>query len=92
MNSRNHIKIQKSAIFVKTTLRINMLQIKFIVKLGTIAIKQNNVEVLDIVPIVFHNASNYDYYFIKKVLAEEFEKQFSCLGENTEKYITFSVQ
>ena len=24
-------------------------------------------------------------------MAEEFEEQFICLGENTEKYITFSV-
>ena len=28
---------------------------------------------------------------IIKVLAEEFERQFICLGENTEKYTTFSV-
>ena len=27
----------------------------------------------------------------KKELAEEFKKQFACLGENTEKYITFTV-
>ena len=40
--------------------------------------------------IVFHERSNYDYHFIIKELAEEFE-QFTCLGENTEKYITFSV-
>ena len=26
-----------------------------------------------------------------KELAEELERQFECLGENTEKYITFSV-
>ena len=26
-----------------------------------------------------------------KELAEEFEKQFTCSGENTEKYITFTV-
>ena len=26
-----------------------------------------------------------------KKLAEELERQFSCLGENTEKYITFLV-
>ena len=26
-----------------------------------------------------------------KELAEEFEEKFECLGENTEKYITFSV-
>ena len=36
--------------------------------------------------IVFHNGSNYDYHFIIKELAEEFEKQFTCLGEITEKY------
>ena len=40
-----------------------------------------------IVPIVFHNGSNNDYHFIIKELAEEFKKQFTCLGENTEKYI-----
>ena len=43
------------------------------------------------IPIVFHNVSNYDYHFTIKELAEEFEKQLTCLGENTEKYITFSV-
>ena len=42
------------------------------------------------IPIVFHNRSNYDYHFITKELAEKFKKQFTCLGENTEKYITFS--
>ena len=41
------------------------------------------------IPIVFHKGSNYDYHFIIKELAKEFEKQFTCLGENTEKYITF---
>ena len=43
------------------------------------------------IPVVFHNLSNYDYHFILKELAEEFEGQFPCLGENTEKHITFSV-
>ena len=43
------------------------------------------------IPIVFHNGSNYDYHFIIKELAEEFKKQFTCLGENTEKYVTFTV-
>ena len=43
------------------------------------------------IPIVFHNGSTYDYHFIIKQLAEEFKGQFECLGENTEKYITFSV-
>ena len=37
---------------------------------------------------MFHNGYTYDYHFIIKELAEEFEKQFECLRENTEKYIT----
>ena len=43
------------------------------------------------IPVVFHNGSTYDYHFIIKELAEEFYRQFQCLGENTEKYITFSL-
>ena len=43
------------------------------------------------IPVVFHNGSTYGYHFIIKELAEEFEGQFECLGEITEKYITFSV-
>ena len=42
-------------------------------------------------PIVFRNGSNYDYHFIIKEVAGEFKKQFTCLGKNTEKYITFTV-
>ena len=40
------------------------------------------------IPVVFHNGSTYDYHFIIKQLAKEFEGQFECLGENSEKYIT----
>ena len=43
------------------------------------------------VSVIFHNGSNYNYYFIIKELVEEFKKQFTCLGENTGKYITFTV-
>ena len=43
------------------------------------------------IPVVFHNGSNYDYHFIIKELANEFEGQFECLGENKEKYKIFSV-
>ena len=43
------------------------------------------------IPVVFHNGSIYDYHFIIKELVEEFKGQFQCFGENTEKYITFSV-
>ena len=43
------------------------------------------------IPVVFRNGSTYDYDFIIKELVKEFEANFDCLGENTEKYITFSV-
>ena len=43
------------------------------------------------IPVVFHNGSTYDYHFIIKELVKEFEGNLECLGENTEKYITFSV-
>ena len=43
------------------------------------------------IPTVFHNESNYDCHFIIKELAEEFKKQITCLGENNEKYITFTA-
>ena len=43
------------------------------------------------IPVIFHNGSTYDYHFIIKGLAEEFEGEFECLGVNKEKYITFFV-
>ena len=59
-----------------------------------------NIEVLYInlkydvskeIPIVFHNGSNYYYYFIIKNLAEELKEQFTCLGKKPKKYLTFTV-
>ena len=50
-----------------------------------------NYKIPQEIPVKTHNVSTYDYYFIIKELAEEFKGQFECLGENTEKYITFSV-
>ena len=44
------------------------------------------------IPIVFHNGSNYDDHFIIKELVEQFKKQFTCLVENTKKYIHFQFQ
>ena len=43
------------------------------------------------IPVVFHNRSTHDYHFIIKELVKEFDGNFGCLGENTEKYMTFSV-
>ena len=43
------------------------------------------------IPVVFHNGSNYNYYFIIKKPANEFGVQFECIGENTEKYKAFFI-
>ena len=43
------------------------------------------------IPVLFHNGSVYDYYFIIKYLVREFEGYFECLGENTEKHVSFTV-
>ena len=43
------------------------------------------------IPVVFHNGSSYDFHVIINQLAKDFDGTFSCLGKNTEKYITFSI-
>ena len=58
-----------------------MLPIIFVIK----------IKVPKEIPVVFHNGSTYDNHFIIKELVKEFEGNFDCLGENTEKYIIFSV-
>ena len=47
--------------------------------------------ILNEISAVFHNDANYDHHFTIKELANEFERQFKCLGENTKKYKSFSV-
>ena len=41
------------------------------------------------IPVLFHNGSTYDYHFIIKGLAEEFERQFECLGEYQKNILLF---
>ena len=42
------------------------------------------------IPIIIHNAS-YDTHFIINQLTKEFKGELDCIGENMEKYITFSA-
>ena len=42
-------------------------------------------------PVVFHRGSDYEYCFIIKELANEFEGQLECVGENKENYKSFSA-
>ena len=50
--SRNHMKKQKSVTFVKKNLKINIFEIKNIVKLEIIVIIQGNIEVLRIAYVI----------------------------------------
>lgn len=47
---------------------------------------QSKIQKHNEIPVVLHNWLNYDYHLIIKKLAEEFEGQFECCGENTKKY------
>ena len=89
----------KTCYICKETIE-NIRKKKDIVKLEIIFIIQGKIGVLRIAYVIytivdlkkcFHDGSNYDYHLIIKVLAEEFEKQIPCFGENTEKYLTFTV-
>ena len=42
------------------------------------------------IPVVFHNGSKYDYHFIINELAKGVDS-ITCLGDDTEKYITFKI-
>ena len=87
--------------YLKKKLKINIWKIRIIEKLGNHfyciwefrgaadSICNLIYSVPKKVPIVFHSRSNYDYHFITKELVEEFEKKLTCLGDNSEKYITF---
>ena len=50
-----------------------------------------NYKVPQEIPVKIHNGSTYDYHFLNKKLAEKFKVELECLGESTEKYISFLV-
>ena len=97
------MKIQKIVVFVKKNLKANIWKIKKYCKVryhchytgeyrsATHSIRNLKYSVPKKIPIAFHNGSNYDYHLIIKKLAEELKKQLTCLGENNEKLITFTV-
>ena len=41
--------------------------------------------------MIFHNGSRYDNHLIIRQISKDFNGYFECTGENTEKYITFSM-
>ena len=65
--------MQKYVIFVKSSLKLNILKIKSFVKLEIIAIIQVNTEVNKEITIIDHNGINYDYHFIIKNQQKNFK-------------------
>ena len=49
-----------------------------------------NYKVPKDIPVIIHNAT-YDTHFIINQLAIEFKGEINCIGDNMEKYISFSV-
>ena len=93
----------RKIILIKSKKYFVIMIIKSIIKSDIIRTSQENIEkathsicnlrykISKEISVAFHDVSTYDYHFIIKELAKEFEGQFECLGQNTEKYITFSV-
>ena len=70
---------KKNATYVKNSfllIKMKKRNLKYTKKLEIIVIIQENLE---------------EQLIAFAILAEEFKGQFECLGENTEKYITFSI-
>ena len=89
------MKIQKSVLFVKKNLKDKKYRkvrdhCHYAGEYGGAAhsIYNLNYSVPKKIRIAFHYGSNYDYHFIIRGFQK---KQFNCLEENTEKYITFTV-
>ena len=81
-----------------------MMKIKSIKKSEIIVIMLGNIENIAAhnicnlrykipteIPVVFHNGTTYNHKFIINDLTKEVEGWFECLGENTDRYITFSA-
>ena len=54
-----------------------LVMLKMVLKLG--------------ITVIIQVGSSYDFHLTIEQLAHDFKGPFSCLGENTEKYITFSI-
>ena len=92
------MKITKAVMYVENCLQKMIKKVKdhchFTGKYRGAAYNNCNMnsKITKNIPIVFHNLSSYDSHFIIKEPANEFDVGLECLGENTEKYISFSVK
>ena len=65
-------------------LKLKIIKMSESLSFYTQSICNLNFNVPNEIPVVFHNGSDYHYHFIIKELANEFEGQSDCLGENKE--------
>ena len=90
MSSRDHMKIQRSAIFVKKSFKINIVKIKKYKARdhchytgeycgATLSICNLKYSIPREITIFFQNGTKYDYHFIMKELAEEFVSRDNLL-------------
>ena len=93
MKKLNLMNCKKFDIYVKKSLvLIRIIKSQFIVITGAAHdICNLRYKIPKEILGVFHNGCTYDYHFIIKQLAKESVGEFECLGENSEKYITFSA-
>ena len=96
------MKMQKSVTFIMKNFKINIWRKKYCkvrdhchytgeYRKAAHSIYNLKYIVPKKISIAFHNESSHDYHFVIKKTPIEFKKQFTCLGENTEKYVTFTV-
>ena len=89
----------KKIILIKSKKCFVIMIIKSIIKSDIIRTSQENIEkathsicnlrykISKEFSVAFHDVSTYDYHFIIKELAKEFEGQSECLGQKTQKNI-----
>ena len=44
-----------------------------------------------IIPVFFHNGTNYDFNLLINELAKEFRSEMRCIPLNTDNYMSFSM-
>ena len=69
---------------------INKKRLKIIARGATHSKCNLNYKIPKEIPIIIHNAT-YDTHSMLNQLAIEFKGRLNCIGDNMEKYITFSV-
>ena len=58
----------------------------------TLSIYNSSYKMPKKILVVLQDETDYDYHFVIKELIKKVDEHLECLGENTKKQITFSIQ